>query len=66
MGMIPMPAGPQGKNTSSLDTLMIGMSSASSHKALAWEFMKLLSYNKIHRKNLLEYSQRSSCYKMKS
>lgn len=54
---IPMPAGPQGKNTSSLDTLMIGMSSASSHKALAWEFMKLLSYNKDTQEKLLEYSQ---------
>lgn len=54
---IPMPAGPQGENVSSMDTLMVGMGASSSHKTLAWEFMKMLSYNKDTQEKILEYSQ---------
>ncbi|WP_231038466.1 ABC transporter substrate-binding protein [Pectinatus haikarae] len=42
---IEMPAGPSGSNTSELNTLLIGMSSRSSHKKMAWEFLKELCYS---------------------
>lgn len=40
-----MPAGPNGDNASELSTMLLGISSRSNNKDLAWEFVKLLSYN---------------------
>ena len=54
---IKMPAGPSGQNTSQLDTLLIGMSSRSSHKKAAWEFLKELCYNEKIQKCILSDSQ---------
>ena len=44
---IPMPAGPKGDNVSQLDTLSMGISASSSHKKLAWEFLKSLCYDQV-------------------
>lgn len=54
---IPFPKGPQGMNTSVIDTLMIAMSSRSDHKALAWEFMKYVSSDETFQKQLAISSQ---------
>ena len=40
-----MPAGSNGDNASELSTMLLGISSRSNNKDLAWEFVKLLSYN---------------------
>ena len=40
-----MPAGPHGENASELSTMLLGISSRSRNKDLAWEFAKLLSYS---------------------
>ncbi|MEG0329918.1 MAG: sugar ABC transporter substrate-binding protein [Longicatena sp.] len=60
---IPMPAGPQGNNVSQLDTLLMGMSKKSAHKDLAWEFLKMLTYDKITQKDIFAYSQGVSVLK---
>lgn len=60
---IPMPAGPKGANVSQLDTLSIGMSASTSHRSLAWEFMKLLCYDEQTQENIFHYSQGVSVLK---
>ena len=40
---IAMPKGPLGDNVSIVDSLNVGISARSSHKELAWEFLKLLT-----------------------
>lgn len=40
---ISMPAGPEGDNTSSMETLLMGISARTTHKKEAWEFLKLLT-----------------------
>lgn len=54
---IPMPAGPKGDNVSQLDTLSMGISASSSHKRLAWEFLKTLCYDTTAQKDIFKYSQ---------
>ncbi|WP_229711313.1 ABC transporter substrate-binding protein [Pectinatus frisingensis] len=54
---IKMPAGPSGTNISQLDTLLIGISSRSKQKTLAWEFLKKLCYDSETQKLLLSNSQ---------
>lgn len=44
-GYLPMPAGPRGANISCLETRVAGISARSRHKALAWDLLKLLSYD---------------------
>lgn len=61
--IIPFPKGPQGTNTSQIDTLMIGMSTQSSHQRLAWEFMKYLSSDQNYQKKLTMSSQGISVLK---
>ena len=60
---IPMPAGPNGDNTSEMDTLMFGMSKESHNKKLAWEFLKMLSCDEKIQTNLFKYSQGVSVLK---
>jgi multiple sugar transport system substrate-binding protein len=60
---MPMPAGPSGSNVSELETLLCGMSANSSHKELAWEFLKMLSYNDQTQESLFKYSQGVSVLK---
>lgn len=40
---IPMPAGPSGDNTSSMETLLMGMSARTTKKRESWEFLKMLT-----------------------
>lgn len=40
---IPMPAGPSGSNTSSMETLMVGISARTTKQKEAWEFVKMLT-----------------------
>ena len=40
-----MPAGPQGDNSSEVDTLLAAIAKRSHNKQLAWEFLKLLTYD---------------------
>lgn len=44
-GYLRMPAGPRGGNISCLETRVAAVSSRSPHKALAWDLLKLLSYD---------------------
>lgn len=54
---VKMPAGPSGGNISILNTLLVGMSSRSKNKRLAWEFMKGLCYDKFTQQMILKKSQ---------
>lgn len=54
---ITMPSGPQGDNASEMDTLAFGMSSYSLHKSLAWELLKMLSYDQSTQENIFAYRQ---------
>ncbi|MCD8021249.1 MAG: extracellular solute-binding protein [Clostridiales bacterium] len=40
---ISMPSGPSGNNTSSMETLMVGISSQTTKEEEAWEFLKMLT-----------------------
>ena len=51
-----MPAGPSGSNVSELHTMLLGISSRSKNKELAWELMKLLSANETIQNELYTYS----------
>ena len=52
-----MPKGSSGDNISQIDTLMVGMSSRSRNKELAWEFMTFLSADERVQSNLVKNSQ---------
>ncbi len=52
-----LPAGPDGKGQSRLDTLLMGISSRSRQEHLAWEFLKELCYEEETQIHLLEVSQ---------
>ena len=54
---IKMPAGPSGGNISILNTLLVGMSSRTKNKSLAWKFMKNLCYDKSIQEMILKKSQ---------
>lgn len=60
---IPLPKGSSGDNISQIDTLMVGMSSRSRNKELAWEFMKFLSADERVQSNLVKNSQGVSVLK---
>ncbi len=60
---IPMPSGPSGNNISQMDTLMFGINKQSMHKSLAWDFLKLVSFNEKTQSNLFKYSQGVSVLK---
>lgn len=51
-----MPAGTHGGNTSELRTMLLGVSSRSRNKELAWEFAKLLSFDETTQQKLYAYS----------
>ena len=42
---ITMPSGSQGENLSQVDTLLMGISASTKEEELAWEFLKLLTYD---------------------
>lgn len=57
---ITMPAGYQGGNLSQVDTLLMGISAHTKHEKLAWEFLKLLTYDESIQKELFRSSQGAS------
>ena len=58
-----MPAGPEGDNISSLDTLLIAMNKNTKNAEYAWEFMKLLTCNEQIQSEIFEYSEGVSVLK---
>ena len=54
---IRLPQGPDGKNETSMDHLLMGISSGTKHDQMAWEFLKMLTYNKDTQRKLFRYSQ---------
>lgn len=54
---IKMPAGYSGGNISVMDTLLIGMSSRTKNKNLAWAFMKKICFDKNTQQLILKKSQ---------
>ncbi|MDD2973121.1 MAG: sugar ABC transporter substrate-binding protein [Lachnospiraceae bacterium] len=57
---VTMPSGPQGDNLSEVNTLLMGISKESRHKELAWELLKLFTYNKEIQMDIFRYSQGAS------
>ena len=54
---VKMPAGTSGGNISVLDTLLVGMSSRTRHKALAWELLKKFCFDRTTQQLILKKSQ---------
>ncbi len=54
---ITLPAGPEGGNTSMINTLLMGISNHTKEEQLAWEFLKLLTYDEEIQMDLFRYSQ---------
>lgn len=60
---ITMPAGYQGGNLSQVDSLLMGISSHTKHEQLAWEFLKLLTYDESIQTEIFRSSQGASVLK---
>jgi multiple sugar transport system substrate-binding protein len=60
---ITLPAGPDGGNTSIINTLLMGISSTTEYKKLAWEFLKTLTYDPEIQMDIFRYSQGISVLK---
>ncbi len=60
---IPMPAGKTGDNISEVSTLLMGISSYTNDEKLAWEFLKLLTYDESVQMDIYRYSQGASVLK---
>lgn len=60
---ITMPAGYQGGNYSQVDTLLMGISASTRKEQLAWEFLKLLTYDEEIQMKIFRYSQGASVLK---
>ena len=60
---ITMPAGYQGGNLSQVDTLLMGISSHTKCEQLAWEFLKLLTYDEDIQTEIFRNSQGASVLK---
>lgn len=60
---ITLPAGTNGNNTSEVNTLLIGISNHTHEEELAWEFLKLLTYDEEIQMDLFRYSQGVSVLK---
>lgn len=54
---IKLPKGPSGENISVVDTLLFGMSARTPNEELAWEFLKLLTYDEEIQKMIFSHSQ---------
>jgi len=57
---ITLPAGPKGDNTSEVNTLLLSINAHSQEKQMAWEFIKLLTYESSTQRQIFEYSQGAS------
>lgn len=60
---IMLPAGSMGDNISRVDSLLIGISSESRQKDMAWEFLKMLTNDREIQMELFRYSQGASVLK---
>lgn len=60
---VTLPAGTNGQNTSEVNTLLMGISSNTNHEQLAWDFLKLLTYDEEIQMDLFRYSQGVSVLK---
>ena len=60
---ITFPAGPQGGNFSEVDSLLMGINKMTQHEQLAWEFLKLLTYDEEIQMDIFRYSQGASVLK---
>jgi multiple sugar transport system substrate-binding protein len=60
---ITLPAGENGGNISEVNTLLMGISNKTSNEGLAWEFLKLLTYDKEIQMDIFRYSQGASVLK---
>jgi multiple sugar transport system substrate-binding protein len=58
-----LPAGEHGNNVSEVKSLIIGMNEKTKKEKLAWEFIKLLTYDEEIQMNIFKYSQGSSVLK---
>lgn len=54
---IRLPSGPDGKNETSMDHLLMGISSETKNGQMAWEFLKMLTYDQKTQQKLFQYSQ---------
>lgn len=60
---ITFPAGSDGGNTSVVDALLMGINEKTKHEDLAWEFLKLLTYDEEMQMDIFRYSQGASVLK---
>ena len=60
---ITFPAGKEGGNISEVSTLLMGISSKTAYEDLAWEFLKLLTYDEEIQMDIFRYSQGASVLK---
>ncbi|MCR4829819.1 MAG: sugar ABC transporter substrate-binding protein [Pseudobutyrivibrio sp.] len=60
---ITLPAGPNGGNVSAVNSLLMGISNRTNNEKLAWEFLKLMTYDSQTQSEIFEYSQAASAIK---
>ena len=60
---VTMPTGEQGGNISQVDSLLMGISANTKEEKLAWEFLKLLTYDEESQMNIFYDSQGASVLK---
>lgn len=60
---VTFPAGPNGGNISEVDSLLMGINEKTEHQELAWEFLKLLTYDEEIQMDIYRYSQGASVLK---
>jgi multiple sugar transport system substrate-binding protein len=60
---IPLPTGTEGENKTEVENLMMGISNQTQHSQIAWQFLKMLTYNQETQKKLFQYSQGISALK---
>jgi len=60
---ITLPAGENGGNISEVNTLLMGISNKTVKEELAWEFLKLLTYDEEIQMDIFRYSQGASVLK---
>ena len=54
---IQLPSGPDGKNKSQVDNLLMGISNQSKNSDMAWQFLKKLCYEQKTQQNIFRYRQ---------
>lgn len=57
---ITMPAGPNGNNTSYMNTLLLALNKNTNNEKYAWEFMKILTYDEEIQSQIFTYSEGAS------